>query len=211
MSRRSCWITLAWLCVSALGFAQQSEKNELGLTLGAEFVPEQQLVAPAGAKLNFSKSVVFGANYARRLAATNSAAFYLEFPFSAAPSHRITSTNPAAITNLATLFVTPSLRVKFAPEAAVSPWISGGIGYGLLEGDQTLPGGARNPARHTSTATAQFGGGIDVRTPFRILAPISLRAEFRDFYTFNDLNYNTPTLDDRQHHLVLAGGFVLRF
>jgi hypothetical protein len=211
MSKRTLWITLLILCLSALGLAQDDDNNELGLTLGAELVPEQQLAAPSTAKLTFSKSVVFGANYARRLTQSEGAALYLEFPFTAAPSHRITSANPAAISNLATLFVTPSLRLKFAPAAAISPWISGGFGYGLLEGDQELPSGARNPEQHKHTAAAQFGGGVDMRTPLRILKPISLRAEFRDFYTLNTLHYNLPLGSDRQHHLVVAGGFVLRF
>jgi hypothetical protein len=210
MRKRLRWMVLMVIFVAALAWADDGN-NELGLTLGAEFVPEQQLVAPAGAKLSFSNSIVFGANYARRLGQAGGTAVYLEFPFSAAPSHRIRSGNPAAITNLATLFITPSLRLKFAPEAAISPWISGGFGYGLLEGDTTLPGGARNPARHTHTGTAQFGAGVDIRTPVRILAPISLRAEFRDFYALNALNYNVAIRDDRQHHLVVAGGFVLRF
>lgn len=199
------------LCCSPILLAQQTERNELGLTLGAQFVPDQQLAAPAGAKLRFSNSVAFGASYARRLGASEALAVFLEFPFSASPSHRIRSGNPAAISNLATLFVTPSLRAKFAPQSAVSPWLSGGFGYGLLEGSETLPGGARNPARHTHTGTAQFGAGVDIRTGLHILAPIALRAEFRDFYVLNNLNYNVPLSNDRQHHLTLAGGFVLRF
>lgn len=32
-------------------------------------------------------------------------------------------------------------------------------------------------------ATAQFGGGIDVRTRLKLLFTIGLRGEFRDFYT----------------------------
>jgi hypothetical protein len=32
-------------------------------------------------------------------------------------------------------------------------------------------------------ATAQFGGGIDVRTRLKLLFPIGFRGKFRDFYT----------------------------
>jgi hypothetical protein len=211
MGKRWFRISLLVLCLSATGLAQDEGRNELGFTLGAELIPDLRLVTPAGGNLNFSNSLVFGANYARRLNETSGTAIYLEFPFAAAPSHRIRSANAGAITDLATLFITPSLRVKFASEAALSPWISGGFGYGLLEGSEFLPGGARNPERHRHTGTAQFGAGVDIRTPIEILAPISLRAEFRDFYALDTLNYNVAIRDNRQHHLVLAGGFLLRF
>src|SRR6266849_8337337 len=49
-----------------------------------------------------------------------------------------------AITSLATLFVTPSLRVRFASHAPASPWLSGGFGYGLHEGSSVLQNGVTN-------------------------------------------------------------------
>jgi hypothetical protein len=212
MKQRTTWLVLIlFLCVSAGALAQDDGNNDLGFTLGVEAVPRHELVTPAGGQLEFSKSVVFGVNYARRLTNGRALALYLEFPFSASPSHRIHSDNPATITNLATLFITPSIRTKLLPRGPVSPWLSGGFGYGLLEGDKKLPGGALNPVRHTQAGTLQFGGGVDIRTPVHILAPIALRFEVRDFYMLKTLNYNTAIREDRQHHVVIAGGFVLRF
>ena len=40
-----------------------------------------------------------------------------------------------------------------------------------------------NTEIHRNVATAQFGGGIDVRTRLKLLFPTGLRGELRDFYT----------------------------
>jgi len=47
-----------------------------------------------------------------------------------------------AITGIAMLFVTPSLRAQFVSHAPVSPWLSGGFGYGFYEGSSALQNGA---------------------------------------------------------------------
>jgi hypothetical protein len=79
--------------------------------------------------------------------------------------------------------VTPSLRSQFMSDAPASPRLSGGFGYGLYEGSSVLQNGVVNTEIHRNVATAQFGGGIDVRTPLKLLFPIGLRGEVRDFYT----------------------------
>ena len=82
-----------------------------------------------------------------------------------------------AIATLATLFVTPSLRARFLNHAPASPWLSGGFGYGLYEGSSVLQNGVPNREVHRSVATAQLGGGIDIRAPLKLLFPIGLRGE----------------------------------
>jgi hypothetical protein len=64
------------------------------------------------------------ADYARRLSSGNTALF-LEFPFAARPSHRIESAQLNAITILATLFVTPSVRAQFVSHAPFAMPIRG--------------------------------------------------------------------------------------
>ncbi len=88
-----------------------------------------------------------------------------------------------AITSLATLFVTPSLRVRFASHAPASRWLSGGFGYGLYEGSSVLQKGVTNTEIHRNVETKQVGGGIDVRTRLKLLFPIDLRGAGRDYYT----------------------------
>ena len=79
--------------------------------------------------------------------------------------------------------MTPSLRSQFMSAAPASSRLSGGFGYGLYEGSSVLQNGIVNTEIHRNVATAQFGGGIDVRTPLKLLFPIGLRGEVRDFYT----------------------------
>jgi len=95
---------MLWMC--CLSFAQEG-KNELGLLLGAEFIP--RAATTSNQKLSFGRSVAYSVDYARRLS-SGKTAMLLEFPFAAGSSHRVESAQLNAITSLATLFVTPSLR-----------------------------------------------------------------------------------------------------
>src|SRR5579864_717457 len=123
---------MLWMC--CLTFAQE-EKNEFGLLL---FIP--RAATTSNQKLSFGRIVAYSVDYARRLSSGNTA-LLLEFPFAAEPSHRVESAQLNAITSLATLFVTPSLRAQFVSHAPASPWLSGGFGYGLYDGSSLLQNG----------------------------------------------------------------------
>jgi len=196
---------MLWIC--CLSFAQE-EKNELGLLLGAEFIP--RATTTSNQKLGFGRSIAYSVDYARRLSSGNTA-LLLEFPFAAAPSHKVESAQINATTSLATLFVTPSLRARFLNHAAASPWLSGGFGYGLYEGSSVLQNGVANAEIRRSVATAQFGGGIDVRTRLKLLFPIGFRGEVRDFYTLNTRSFGVPVQRTQQHNVVVSGGLVVHY
>lgn len=185
----------------------QETKNEIGFTLGVELIPDR---ASAGETVRVGNSVIFGANYARHLVGDRTR-LDLEFPFTAAPSHAVRTADTGFTPNLATLYVVPSLRVKFLSDRAVSPWVSAGFGYGLYEGNRFLANGNPNTHRRNSSGAAQFGVGTDVRTGLKVLFPISLRGEFRDFYTVANPEYGGPVSGEGQHNLVLMGGFVIHF
>lgn len=190
--------------------AADDSRNELGLTIGAEFIPDVEANAN---RLDFSNSVIFGVNYARRVRATTNTALFLEFPIAAAPSHSVVrpgSSTPPVATSLATLYITPSLRVNFARRSRISPWLSFGGGYGLYEGSELLSDGTPNPDRYASVGALQWGGGFDIRTPIKIIFPIDLRFEVRDFYTLDSLNFNTGRGTD-QHNISAGGGLLLRW
>ena len=123
---------MLWMC--GLSFAQE-EKNELGLLLGAEFIP--RATTTSNQKLSIGRGIAYSVDYARRLSSGNTA-LLLEFPFAAAPSHKVDSAQINATTSLATLFVTPSLRARFLNHVPASPWLSGRFGYGLYEGSRVL-------------------------------------------------------------------------
>ena len=198
-------MVMLWMC--CLSFAQE-EKNELGLLLGAEFIP--RATTTSNQKLSFGRSIAYSVDYARRLSSGNTA-LLLEFPFAAAPSHKAESAQINAITSLATLFVTPSLRVRFASHAPASPWLSGRFGYGLYEGSSVLQKGVTNTEIRRNVGTAQFGSGIDVRTRLKLLFPIGLRGEVRDYYTLKTPRFGVPIQRRKQHNVVVSAGLVVHF
>jgi hypothetical protein len=98
--------------------------------------------------------------------------------------------------------------VSHAPE---SPWLSAGLGYGLYKGSSALQNGVANTENHRNVATAQLGGGIDVRTRLKLLFPIGFRGEFQDFYTLERPSFGVPVQRSEQHNLVVSGGLVVHF
>lgn len=195
------------LLLSSFSSAQR-QKNELAFLLGAEQIPAT--TTTAGSAINFGSSISLSAAYDYRLFGHRTA-LLLDIPFSAGPSHPVSTSQTGTITSLATLYLVPSLRVRFNTEGLLSPWLSGGIGYGLYEGSRTLAGGTKNPSTLRSSAAAQFGGGLDVRTPLPLLFPISLRAEIRDYHTLNAPDFGVKVQRSSQDNIVAAGGFVVHF
>jgi hypothetical protein len=200
--------SLLWVGLVAYSASGQETKNETGFLLGSEQIPSS--TTTAGVPFSVGGSVAFSFDYARRLKGERTALF-VEIPFAAAPSHRGGSSQPGTATSLATLYVVPSLRLQAFANRRVSPWLSGGFGYGWLETSALLNNGVLNPAINRNTGTAQFGGGVDIRTPLHLIFPISLRAELRDYYAVAGANYGTSLRQQGQHDIVPAGGFVIHF
>ena len=199
-------LALLALCLSAA--AQTETKNELGLSLGAGLIPQRS--TSAGQSLNFGASIAFSAAYARLIRNGNTS-LSIEFPFVAEPANSVQSANLQSIVSLATIFVVPSVRVKFASGGGISPWLSGGFGYGIREGSEFFGNSQRNGSRYQSTGAVQVGAGVDVRTPIRILFPISLRGEVRDYYSVSNPTFGTAVQGGGQHNVVASGGMVLSF
>ncbi len=193
--------------IACSGSAQET-RNEAGFLLGSEQIPGS--TTTAAVPLGVGGSVAFSFDYARRLRGEHTVLFG-EIPFAAAPSHRGGSAQPGTATSLATLYVVPSLRVQAFAGRRFSPWLSGGFGFGWLETSAFLNDGAPNPEINRYTGTAQFGGGVDIRTPLHLVVPISLRAELRDYYAVDAANYGTALRQQGQHDIVPAGGFVIHF
>ena len=189
-------------------WAQTETKNDLALLLRGGFVPQR--TTSGGAAINFGASIAFSANYARQLKRGNTSLF-VKFPFVAEPSNSVQSSDGQSIVSLATIFVVPSLRVEFAPNAVISPWVSGGFGYGISEGSEFFGNELRNSSCYLSTGAAQFGAGVDVRTPIRVWFPISLRAEVRDYCAATNPGFGTAVRGSGQNNVVVSGGMVLHF
>jgi hypothetical protein len=174
---------IAFVCVclglmlsSALA---QDVKNELGLFLGGTVTPSLG-IAGQGADVTLGSA----ATYARCLISAKIAAFYFETPFLAAPLINVSSSDPSVPANYASIVITPGVRLRLAPGAVISPWVSVGVGYARFHQSAKPQDGATNTGLiGADKCAAQFGGGLDFRTPLRILFPINLRVEVRDIYS----------------------------
>jgi len=188
----------------------ESEKNQLGLLLGAELIADHTTAPVPQSAIGFGASETFQLNFAHRLKGSDTQ-LWLEFPAIAGPSHEVVSANTSTPVSLATFYATPSFRVNFKGERRVSPWLSFGGGYALYEGSELLRNSNVNPTRFVNTAALQFGGGIDARTKIKVLRPVGLRAEVRDFFSLEAPQFTTAIVEQRQHNVVVSGGFILRF
>jgi hypothetical protein len=200
----------SFLCSSSLWGQGKEESNQLGLLVGAEFIPDHTTATTPSVPVKLGNSEVFQLNFAHCLYGKNTQ-LWLEIPAAAGPSHAVRSTDPNTPKSLATFYATPSIRVNFRAQKTFSPWLSFGGGYALFEGSEKLQNGLGNPDRFTNTGTLQLGGGIDIRTPIKVFRPIGLRAEVRDFYSFDTLDFATPVRGGRQHNVIVSGGFIVRF
>lgn len=198
----------AGLGVSA---AAQTKNNEVGLLIGSEFIPENSLSGSPTVPLRYGNSETYQINYARRLVQKGKTGLWLEIPALAGPSHSINRSDPTLPKNLATFYLTPSLRVSLSPVSRLTPWLSFGGGYALFETSAKLANGTSNLNQLTSTGALQFGGGADFDTPVRMLFPIGLRVEVRDFYALGVPAFSVATGDQTQHNVTVSGGLILRF
>jgi len=141
-----------------------------------------------------------------RLANFKLASLHFEAPVAGIPSAQVffSGTPSSNALKLSSVFVTPSLRVKFAPGFPISPWASIGGGWAHYH----LAGPSMNKG------ALQFGGGVDIKTGIPLLG---FRAEVRDFVTdqpdFGIVSIQTvgSTSLGRRHNVLAGGGIVLRF
>jgi hypothetical protein len=188
----------------ALAEVEATEKNEIGLLLGAISTPDRSTSGQGG--IGLTRNVVLQANYGRKFWEGSGAALFGEVHFAASPLQEIKSSNPSVARDYASLFVAPGVRLKLAPRSTVSPYFAVGGGYALFEQSLNVIGGGANPGpRFTHRGAFMFGAGVDVRA-WRFL---SFRGEVRDFYSGNP-TFNVP-VSGGQHNMLTSGGIVLRW
>src|SRR5262249_30011626 len=119
----------------------------------------------------------------------------------------VSSPNQDLTRDVATIFVTPGIRVKFFPTSAIAPYVAAGGGWSVYEQSTATLAGAPNPAsRLVNHGAFDYGGGVD----FKFWKFIGLRAEIRDFYAGGP-SYNTNVIRGGRHNVVAGGGLVLKF
>jgi hypothetical protein len=198
------------LSITTAAVGQSHQENELGLLLGSNSVL-QSGSSGQGATIDFGHSLTFGLTYAHIWKVSERVTVGIEVPLEAGPSVDVSSTDPSVPQNYAFLFITPGVRVGFRPEGTVRPWLSVGGGYARFDESSTLVSGLPNlSARGTNRGAAQFGAGVDFRTPIKVLFPVGLRLEVRDFYT-GQPKLDFAREDGRQHNLIFSGGIILHF
>jgi len=170
-----------------------AEQHEIGLTLGGLF-PQDRGTIPNTVRLGGGTALQ--ANYGHRLI-SGPVALYGEVHFLANPQRLVGSGNPVSTRDIATIYVTPGIRLKFAPTRSFSPYLAVGGGYAVYEQSALQIDGRPNPApRDIHRGAFDFGAGVD-RSLWRW---IGLRGEVRDFYTGGPA-YNLPNLGGGQHKL----------
>lgn len=187
-----------------LPWTLSAQSQELGLTLGGLLKTDR---TGPGANLTLGAGTALEANYGIRIGGLRGAALFGEVQFLANPQRLVTSENRLASRDVATLFVTPGLRLKFFPRRTIAPYLAAGAGYALFEHSVNRLDGQPNGAPRTAAhGVFDFGGGAD----FKVWRFVSLRAEIRDFYSGSP-SYNLPVTGSGQHNVVAGGGIVLRF
>jgi hypothetical protein len=157
-------------------------------------------------RVDISADKSFGVNYGYRLLHSNALALLGELEFVAIPNQHLTTANAIVPQNYASLYVAPGVRVKFFPEARLSPWGALGGGYALYEQSVNLSNGQPASNRFVNRGVFDFGAGLD----FRLFRFIGFRAEVRDFYSGNP-NVNVHLDTSTQHSVVTSGGVVFHF
>jgi opacity protein-like surface antigen len=179
-----------------------AQRHQLGLTMGRLSGPSR---SSSAGDLQLDSGTALQANYGYRVLQKRRLAIVGEVHFLANGQREIASRNQTATRDVATLFVTPGVRIEFAPSGRVVPFVNVGGGYALYEQSYFRIDGASNQApRFTHRPAFTFGGGAD----FAVWRWISLRVEARDFYTGNP-SFNTTVSGGGLHNVVAGGGFVL--
>jgi hypothetical protein len=185
--------TIAFAFLTILPLAAQSQ--ELGLLLGNLRGVETPTLG-AGTSLQ--------ANYAFRFASAGPLKLFAGVNLLASPQRKVTSINLAVIRDLASLYLTPELKVKLG-SGRLQPYAFLGAGLAVYEHSELTIGGAPNPGPRTSnTGALTYGGGVDLG----IVKWLALRGEIRDTYSGAPV-FNIVT--SKQHNASLSGGFVLRW
>lgn len=208
----SAVIVFAAIVASAQDFSRFG-KNEIAGTFGHTFISDQA-VPNSGLSnpiVSHGAGYTFTVAYARILHSNDWMDLAAEIPATINPDEKLHYATNAIPYSYSSVFITPAARVRFVPDVAFSPWFSFGGGFGYFHASSNLIYfGANTGDRSKTTGVLQFGAGIDVRIPCRALAPLRIRAEFRDHWS-DVPPINLDTGKTHQHNYYVGGGLVYRF
>ena len=159
-----------------------------------------------GSALQFNFGTAYEVTFAKRVLASDRVDVAMEVPFFAANSLSVKTPGAALPREYAALFLTPGVRLMFAPRGKVSIFGALGGGFASYEESALRADGNPNPARQTnSTGAVTFGAGVDVRTG----SWLGLRGEVRDVVS-GARRFSIVSPGDRVQHVVVTLGLVIR-
>jgi hypothetical protein len=186
-----------------------AQKAEVAITVGAAVSPDGKGPVTCGEAIlcqippgtigpvSLGPGVSWQASLAYRVVNFRAAALYVELPFAGSPSR----TGPPGLiirNEFSSFFFTPSAQLKLLPGGFASPFAS--VGGGLAHFSTTGSGG--------NAGAFQIGGGVDFRTPLRVLG---IRAEARDFITGHPAVFPLGAFTSHVQHVFAGGGVVVKF
>lgn len=185
-----------------------AQKADVSFVAGASFASDATVntgivcvttPCPSTIILKTGKQYFLEGTAAVRMLNFKVASLHLELPLAGIPATQIVNPSP----KISSMFLTPALRIKFAPWFPISPFASVGGGWAHY----TVTGAT------TNKGALQFGGGVDFKTGLPLLG---FRAEVRDFVSgqpdfgpFVDF-LPAPHTNGSRHTLLVGGGIVLR-
>lgn len=191
---------MAVLALQAVDASAQS-RFDVGLLLGSTRATNE------GQVLEFDRGTTYQAAFAWRVWRGDEVSVSVEVPFIASPAFTVTSAGRSLPLEYASLYLTPGVRVTFAPRAPVSIFGAAGGGYARYTESTLRADRSPNPdQRDTNSGAVQFGVGVDVRG----FSWLGFRAEVRDVYT-GARNFSIATPRPRVHNVVGSGGLVIHF
>lgn len=195
----------ALLVVLVLGIslAAAAQGNDLAVVVGAKFTPSPS--SPSGT-ITVNRSAAFEASFAHTFKGFSLASLQLEVPIMAAPNATIRSSNFFASKSYNSLYITPGIRLRFAADAPVSPWVAIGGGLARFGPSDVSVAGGTSSASGALKGTLDGGGGLDMKLPH---VPLTFRVEAREYFS-GAPNINIPQLS--LHNNIFAGaGLVVKF
>ena len=184
---------LVFLSLISLKATANAQSNDLGITAGGYFAVSNPLSLGAAWALEGS--------FAHRLTSAHYLALGAELPVAGSFSSSIPTLSGTTIARSYTsLFITPGVRLRFAPSFPLSPYLAAGVGYARFNRQLFNGGTSAN-----SSFAFDVAGGLDIN----ITSHLGLRGELRDFNS-GGLGLET-VLFGRQNNLFATAGLVLRF
>jgi len=196
-------LALVAVCTVSAQQLNQQSGSEFAVSIGA--LSGNNPNVPSGA-LVLGSSPAFEANYGRKFNDKQKwASLYWEINALVSPFRHLSGVPASATSDVRSVFVTPGVRLEFAQQERITPWIDGGAGYAFYDTSGTsIAGGQTATPGNANTYAVEFGAGVDIVASKKYV----IRGGVQGFYT-GDPNYGVAATGG-QFNFVVSGGIVWR-